>query len=112
MGDFYLQMGKRISNLRKLHNMTQEQLAEVMDVSVKHISSIERGKSSLSLEKLVDLSDYFGCTLDYLIKGKTFNANIDFIPKCILDILDNENKDEARLFSEYLTMYAKLRQNH
>ena len=82
MGDFYLQMGKRISNLRKLHNMTQEQLAEVMDVSVKHISSIERGKSSLSLEKLVDLSDYFGCTLDYLIKGKSYNSNVSQDVQC------------------------------
>ena len=57
MQNFHLAIGSRISGLRRLNGMTQEQLAEKLDITVKHVSSVERGQSSLSLEKLVDLSE-------------------------------------------------------
>lgn len=40
-----------------------------MDISIKHCNAVERGLSSLSLEKLIDLIYMFVVTLDYLVKG-------------------------------------------
>ena len=62
-------IGNRISQLRRKCGLTQEQFAEEIDISIKHISAVERGTSSLSLEKLIDASKHLDCTMDYLILG-------------------------------------------
>lgn len=60
--------------LREKDGMTQEQLAEQMDVSRQTISKWESGASMPELEKLVQLTELFGCTMDGLLKG---NLNLD-----------------------------------
>ena len=65
----YADIGFRIKELRRIHHMTQDQLAEFMDISIKHMSSVERGMSSLSLEKLIQICEVLDCSLDYLIIG-------------------------------------------
>ncbi|MBQ8559035.1 MAG: helix-turn-helix transcriptional regulator [Tyzzerella sp.] len=107
-------IGLRIATLRKEHNMTQEQLAERLDISIKHCSSVERGLSSLSLEKLIDVSDLFDVSLDYLIKGPS--ASDDSIkhiwanlPQSITSIMTSKNEEEMQLLLEYLQLYSKIR---
>ena len=63
-------IGKRIKTLRMIQHMNQEQLAEELDITVKHMSEVERGKSLLSLEKLVYLADILDCDMNYLITEK------------------------------------------
>ena len=70
-------MGKRgimnfTENLRALREkdgITQEQLAERMEVSRQTISKWESGASMPEMEKLVQLTEMFGCTMDGLLKG-------------------------------------------
>lgn len=45
-------LGKRIRNLRGLRNLTQEQLAERAELSVKYLGEIERGGSNPTIESL------------------------------------------------------------
>ena len=114
--DLNTSIGLKIAKLRKEHNMTQEQLAETLDISIKHCSSVERGISSLSLEKLIDVSNLFDVSLDYLIKGNSAsNDSIKHIwanlPQSITSIMISTNEEELKLLQEYLHMYTKLR-NH
>ena len=51
-------IGKRISLTRRAKGMTQENLAEKLGVSPKHISHIECGTSSLSLKSLIEFVKY------------------------------------------------------
>lgn len=44
------EIGKRISQTRRIRGITQAKLAEELDITTKHMSSVERGVSSLSLE--------------------------------------------------------------
>ncbi len=60
--------------LREKDGMTQEQLAERMEVSRQTISKWESGASMPELEKLVQLTELFGCTMDGLLKG---NLSLD-----------------------------------
>ena len=48
--------GQRLRFLRKLEQMTQARLAEVVDVTVEHLSNIERGSSSPSFEMIMKLA--------------------------------------------------------
>jgi len=50
------QLGARIKELRKIKKLTQEQLAEMVDVDPKHLSRIEVGGSYPSIDTLVKLA--------------------------------------------------------
>ena len=50
--------------------MTQEQLAEKLDIGSEAVSRLERGVASLSVARLFQLSELFGCdTADLLTEG-------------------------------------------
>lgn len=61
-------IGEKIAKLRKENNYTQEQLAELLGVSRQSISKYESGIVYPETEKLIRLSELFGCTVDYLLK--------------------------------------------
>lgn len=65
----YKAIGVRIKRFRKERKLSQEQLAEVVDISVPHMSNIETGKTRLSMQLLVDLSNALGATPDELLLG-------------------------------------------
>ena len=71
MIDYKTAMGQRIKSRRKELKLTQETAAEEIGVSVKHFSEVERGISGLSIENLIKLSNLFGVSIDYIIKGDT-----------------------------------------
>lgn len=48
-------LGKAIKTARKSKNMTQKDLANVTDTSVKFICEVERGKESVQIDKVFDL---------------------------------------------------------
>lgn len=60
--------GEKIAKLRKENNYTQEQLAELLGVSRQSVSKYESGIVYPETEKLIRLSEVFGCTVDYLLK--------------------------------------------
>lgn len=107
-------IGSKIANLRKQHGLTQEQLAEKLDISIKHCSSVERGLSCLSLEKLIEVSYLFDVSLDYLVKDTTFKNEpfdclCDEFPPSVITIMRSQNENEINLLKEYMSMYTKLR---
>ena len=53
----YMILGKNIKYYRKLKRLTQEQLAEQLDLSLGFISQVERGVTKMSLDTLIDLFD-------------------------------------------------------
>ena len=74
-----VEMGERIKELRKKNHMTQAQLAELLHLSDKSaVSKIENGIKPLSIDQAVIISDAFGTSLNYLIRGERFESN-DFI---------------------------------
>lgn len=83
-----VQIGKNIAALRKSQKMTQEELAEELNISIKHCSSVERGKSCLSLEKLISVCDIFDVSLDYLVGGRD-SASSRSVPHFIVEMFYN-----------------------
>ena len=62
--------GSRIRSLRKKRGLTQEQLAEKMNVSTPYIAKIENGKQTGPVELAVEFAEFFEVSLDYLLVGK------------------------------------------
>ena len=67
------QFGARVRALRKEKDVTQAELAELLNVESYYISRIERGCLVCSLEFVVGLSKLFGVSTDYLLTGKETN---------------------------------------
>lgn len=63
------EFGERVQALRKARGLSQEQLAEAAGVSRQAVSKWELGESAPELEKVLALSEFFGVTTDYLLKG-------------------------------------------
>ena len=68
--NYKIDFGKRLKKERKLRKLTQEQMAEKFDISLKHYGAVERGLTGLSTENLIYLSNILGLSLDYLLKGE------------------------------------------
>lgn len=65
------EMGKRIFARRKSLHLTQEQVAEQMNVSVQMISNLELGNKAIRPQNLKKLCDTLQVSADYLLSGRT-----------------------------------------
>ncbi|MDF2804233.1 MAG: putative transcription factor, like protein [Anaerocolumna sp.] len=72
-----MDLGKRIKDEREKLNMSQDELAQKMDISRQAISKWETGNSYPDIEKILKLSEIFHLSLDELVKGdKSFQENL------------------------------------
>ncbi len=65
-----MEFNKKLYELRKQKGISQEELAEKLNVSRQTLSKWELGTSTPDMEKLIAISDYFEITLDELVLGK------------------------------------------
>lgn len=65
-----LEIGLRIKQAREAAGLTQERLAEMIDVSPQYISGVERGVVGLSVPILTQLSKILLISCDYILLGE------------------------------------------
>ena len=63
--------GERIRQLRIQNGYTQEKLAEALNIDQSYYGRIETGKRGCPVDLFIQLSDLFGISLDYLIRGRS-----------------------------------------
>ena len=73
--------GQRIKAARLKNDITQEQMAEHLNLSWSMISKIERGTNSPSIETLVEIADFLNVSVDFLTTGKDW-CDGKHCPKC------------------------------
>lgn len=64
-----MNIANRIQYLRKFKGISQEELADKVGVSRQAVSKWESEQSMPDLDKIIMMSDYFGVTTDYILKG-------------------------------------------
>ncbi len=99
-------MGERMKKRRKLLHLTQEQMAEKLNISVKHYGGVERGNAGLSIDNLIEISRILGLSLDYLVKGEADPEGI--IPDRMKEIYRNGSLKKRRHMMELLEAADKL----
>lgn len=92
-------IGTKIRERRKIVGITQEAIANILDVNASHISNIENGRANPSLTILVKIANVLHCSVDYFICGEyTYKVNGEeekTLDNMIMDKLkdsDNETK--------------------
>lgn len=66
-------IGKRIREERQRLHLTQERLAEDVDLTTAYIGQVERGERNLTIENLIKVANRLGVTVDYLLSDTLTN---------------------------------------
>lgn len=74
----YKLIGQRIKQLRRIHGVTQEMLAEKVDLSRVYIAYIEAGKRKPSLESIVKISQVLNTSIDNILIENTIQTDRDY----------------------------------
>lgn len=69
----YKLIGSRIQTERKSKKITQEHLAEKLNVSVGYVSQIERGITKPNLEMISEICQIIDCDISYIITGVCYS---------------------------------------
>ncbi len=94
----YYQLGQQIRKYRKVHGMSQEQLAEKIGISVTHMSHIETGNTKLSLQVLVDITRALDISADDLLSESTPARRDQYAD--ILAVLDTCGVQEVKILTD------------
>lgn len=101
-------IGNRIQLRRKELGLKQYTLAEMLDISNNHMSSIENGREKPSLEILLHICDILKITPDYLLLG---NMHTDDISQDILASLRLCSKEDVKLARDFIELLVERNQN-
>lgn len=98
----YYAIGQKIRKIRKAHGLSQEELAERIDISTTHMSHIETGNTKLSLPVLVDIARALDVKTDDLLTDNlhmSANNSLDSMGE-IAAVLDGCTAKEARIIAD------------
>ena len=83
----YSVIGRRIKKKRLDNNMTQEELADKIEVSVAYLSRVERGTSKINLKRLTQISDILHISPGYLLTGSNMKSK-EYLREDFTDLLN------------------------
>lgn len=89
-------LGARIKELRKNKGLTQQQLAEIIDIDPKHLSKIEVGSSYPSMYNLEKITKALNIKMQDLFKFEHHQGRKELI-NAINNLLTNANDDKVKL---------------
>ncbi len=92
----YSVIGQRIKQARLAKNMTQEDLAEMIDISVAFLSRVERGNSHINLKRLNQLCGLLDVTEGYLLNGAS-NSDTNYLNKEFSELLSKCSPNKQKL---------------
>lgn len=72
--DINIEIGNRLKDCRKTAGLTQRKLAEMVNISVQHLSYIECGKRRLTADLAKSISEVIDVSLDYLLLENDFKS--------------------------------------
>lgn len=97
-----MEFHNKLYNLRKQKGLSQEELANRLNVSRQTISKWEVGDSTPEMEKLIAISDLFGISLDELVMDKApvkteeVSAKSELVSELTEKVLTDDNRKKAK----------------
>ena len=97
-------IGNVIQQLRHRHGVGQAELAESLEISNNHMSSIENGRQKPSMDIFIGICKHLNVTPDYLLLGTMHAYNV---PQDILDKLRLCNQSDIELAKDFIELLVK-----
>lgn len=99
----YKLIGERIKQVRKSKNMTQETLAEKLNVSIGYVSQVERGITKISLDLLGAISTILDCDVATLISETAIRSN-EYMTTEIIEAIRSLDDKKRRYILEIIKL--------
>jgi transcriptional regulator with XRE-family HTH domain len=94
-------LGRRLQRLRRLRGLTQEQLAERIDINPKYLSSVERGEENPTLDLFLRLAEGLQVELptlfQYAQEGESRARLRQHVERLIADLSEEELRRVVRV---------------
>ena len=104
----YKLIGQRIKQLRRINGVTQEMLAEKVDLSRVYIAYIEMGKRKPSLESIVKISQVLNTSTDNILIGNTTPNDNDYQLDLSLLLVDCSNYEKRIIIDTIKALKTSL----
>lgn len=91
-------LGKRIKEIRKAKGLTQEKLAEIINIETGSLSAIESGRHFPSLITLEKIAVYFDIELNVFFDFSDYLSEEDVIEKTKLNLANMKKSDICRIY--------------
>lgn len=128
MGEIYSkrEVGKRLKEMRKRLNLTQERFAEMLDISTQLYKKMENGENNVSISTLKKMKEKLNFSTDYLLFGETealaevWNRTLALhdmekellMLKLYYEIAFNRNQIESKETAErYTQLFEKIKES-
>ena len=98
----YKDLGRRIRIGREKQNITQAKMAEDLEISNNHLSSIEHGREKPSLDLFMRICSYLNVSPDYLLLGSVHAYDLTENLSDKLKLCEPSDVDLANDFIELL----------
>lgn len=93
----YQTISHRIKQTRLEKNLTQEFLADTVNVNPSHISNIENHRTKVSLDTLVNLANAMEVTVDYLLSDEYISPDTALETTILIETRKLTTRDKERL---------------
>lgn len=93
-----IKVGSFIKELRKVKNLTQEQLAEAFNVSRRTVSRWETGSNLPDLDILIEMSDFFEVDLREILDGERRSKEMnEEMKETVLKVAEYSNEEKKKI---------------
>lgn len=110
----YIAVGERIKKSRISKNITQDKLAELIEINPSHLSNIERGKTKMSTDTMVNISRSLNVSMDYLLFGDITLEHDQYTNIALLEVkelLKDKNKNDINAFIKFCKNFTDFLQD-
>ena len=106
----YSVIGSRIKQARLAKNMTQEDLADKIDISVAFLSRVERDNSHINLKRLNQLCGLLDVSEGYLLNGASSSSE-NYLDKEFTDLIKSVSPEKQKLIYNVAKTIAETDMN-
>ncbi len=102
----YTIIGQRLKKARKAKKMTQEELAEKLDVSIAFLSRIERGNSQVNLKRLVQICEILEVSPGEILNGVSSKSS-QYLDSEFASLLKDCSSEQQKLIYDIAKVVAR-----
>ncbi len=102
----YAAIGSTIRKVRKSKKLTQEQLAERVDISSYHLRNIESANARIGLTTLVKIANELDISTDEILESSLANKK-KAVQSEYYELIENCNEQQLRIISNVIKTLVK-----
>ncbi len=104
----YKKIGERLRKLRKYIGLTQEQVADILNLGRDAILRIEKGERKIDLQELMNFSKLYNVTIDEItMDEQTINTNEIVLARAFKELSEKDQKEIISLIEYKNILKAK-----